>query len=49
VRIETPADDPARYLDGVVESLKMKALIDLVSPGSLPNDGMVIEDLRKYD
>lgn len=49
VRIETPADDPARYLAGVVANLKMKAMIDLVSPGSLPNDGMVIEDLRKYD
>ena len=49
VRIETPANDPGQYHAGVAESLKMKGRIDLVPPGSLPNDGMVIEDLRKYD
>jgi phenylacetate-CoA ligase len=49
VRIETPAEDGARYQTGVVEALKMKAVIELVPVGSLPNDGKVIEDLRKYD
>jgi phenylacetate-CoA ligase len=49
VRIETPAEDGARYQAGVVEALKMKAVIELVPVGSLPNDGKVIEDLRKYD
>ena len=32
-----------------LEALKLKGTIELVAPGSLPNDGKVIEDLRKYD
>jgi phenylacetate-CoA ligase len=27
---------------------KLRAEVELVSPGSLPNDGKVIEDKRKY-
>ena len=49
VRIETEARDPARYAAGVVAALKLKGTVELVAPGSLPNDGKVIEDLRKYD
>ncbi|MBW0158554.1 phenylacetate--CoA ligase family protein [Sedimentimonas flavescens] len=49
VQIETEASDPARFNGGVVEALKMKGVIELVAPGSLPNDGKVIDDLRKYD
>jgi len=49
VRLESPAADPARYQGAVVAALKMKAIIEIVPPGSLPNDGKVIEDLRKYD
>ncbi|MFP1643744.1 phenylacetate--CoA ligase family protein [Pontitalea aquivivens] len=49
VRIETPADQADRYQAGVVSALKMKGVIELVPVGSLPNDGKVIEDLRKYD
>jgi phenylacetate-CoA ligase len=49
VRIETEARDPARYATGVIEALKLKGTVELVAPGSLPNDGKVIEDLRKYD
>ncbi|MFT3690743.1 phenylacetate--CoA ligase family protein [Paenirhodobacter sp.] len=49
IRIETEARDPARYTPGVVEALKLKGTIELVAPGSLPNDGKVIEDLRRYD
>ena len=49
VRIETEACDPEHYAVGVVAALKLKATIELVAPGSLPNDGKVIEDLRKYD
>jgi len=49
VRIETEAGDATRYAAGVVEALKLKGAIELVAPGSLPNDGKVIEDLRKYD
>lgn len=49
VRIETAATDPARYEGSVVEALKLKGRIEIVPPGSLPNDGKVIDDLRKYD
>ena len=49
VRIETEASDPGRFAAGLVEALKLKGTIELVAPGSLPNDGKVIEDLRKYD
>ena len=27
---------------------KMRGEVELVDPGSLPNDGKVIDDLRKY-
>lgn len=49
IRIETEAQDPGRYAGGLVDALKMKGAIELVPPGSLPNDGKVIEDLRHYD
>lgn len=49
VQIETEACDPERYATGIVAALKLKGRIELVAPGSLPNDGKVIEDLRKYD
>ena len=49
VRIETEADDPTRYDSGIIEALKMKGAVEILAPGSLPNDGLVIEDLRKYD
>jgi phenylacetate-CoA ligase len=29
--------------------LKLKGEVEILAPGSLPNDGKVIEDLRKYD
>ncbi len=49
VRIETETSDPARYDSGIIEALKMKGAVEILAPGSLPNDGLVIEDLRKYD
>jgi phenylacetate-CoA ligase len=49
VRIETRATNPALYEDTVLSTLKMKGLVELVPPGSLPNDGLVIEDQRRYD
>lgn len=48
VRIETEATDTRRFAGGVVEALKLRGAIELVAPGSLPNDGKVIEDLRSY-
>jgi len=30
------------------DATKLRGEVELVAPGSLPNDGKVIEDLRKY-
>jgi phenylacetate-CoA ligase len=49
VRVETPLADPALYERSLLDSLKLRGRIELVAPGSLPNDGKVIEDLRRYD
>jgi hypothetical protein len=49
VQIETRAANPALYEETVLSTLKLKGLVELVPPGSLPNDGLVIEDQRRYD
>ena len=49
VRIETRASNPALYEASVLSTLKLRGEVELVPPGSLPNDGLVIEDLRRYD
>ena len=52
LRVETAhAGDGLR--DGLAQAVrdvtKLRGDIELVAPGSLPNDGKVIEDARKYD
>ena len=37
------------YSASVAELLKLKGNIEIVAPGSLPKDGLVIEDQRSYD
>jgi phenylacetate-CoA ligase len=37
------------YEDSLVDTLKLRGRVELVPPGSLPNDGKVIEDRRSYD
>ncbi|MBK1634332.1 phenylacetate--CoA ligase family protein [Rhodovulum adriaticum] len=49
VQIETGATDPAPFAASIVEVLKLRGQVDLVPPGSLPNDGKVIDDQRSYD
>lgn len=49
VKIESTAQDPAAFAKSVVEVLKLKGAVEIVPPGSLPKDGLVIEDRRKYD
>ncbi len=49
VQVETEATDTAPYAASVAEILKLKGRVDVVKPGSLPNDGKVIEDRREYD
>ncbi len=49
VQLETHGQDAARYEGTVLEALKLRGRVELVAPGSLPNDGKVIEDRRSYD
>jgi phenylacetate-CoA ligase len=35
--------------DTVREVTKLRGDVEMVAPGTLPNDGKVIEDARKYD
>jgi phenylacetate-CoA ligase len=49
VQIESPDGDGSAYAKSVIEVLKLKGAIEVVAPGSLPKDGLVIEDQRSYD
>ena len=49
VRIETEAEDTSAYESSVLSTLKLRGAIELVGPGDLPRDGVVIEDQRRYD
>ena len=49
VKIETDHQDPAIFDASISSTLKLKGNVELVSPGSLPRDGIVIEDLRDYE
>lgn len=48
VQLET-AGHGGDYAASVMETLKMRGDVQLVAPGSLPNDGKVIEDRRSYE
>ena len=49
VQLEATAGQPNDYAASVTDVLKLKAKIEVVAPGTLPNDGLVIEDQRIYD
>ncbi|GAB4296803.1 MAG: AMP-binding protein [Roseovarius sp.] len=49
VQIEAEGGDADRYAATVADVLKLRGRIEIVAPGSLPNDGKVIEDRRRYD
>ncbi len=49
VQVEAEGGDSAAYSASVAQVLKLKGMIEIVPPGSLPRDGLVIEDQRKYD
>jgi phenylacetate-CoA ligase len=46
VKLETNVTDAAAFETIVGEVLKLNATIELVKPGQLPRDGIVIADLR---
>jgi phenylacetate-CoA ligase len=39
----------AAVSESLTAATKLKGRVELVAPGSLPNDGKVIEDVRRYD
>jgi len=49
VKLEAAAGDGTAFAKSVAEVLKMKGAVEVVAPGSLPRDGLVIEDQRSYD
>lgn len=50
VEIEAKTTDAgAGYDVSVLETLKLRGKVVVVEPGSLPNDGKVIDDRRRYD
>jgi phenylacetate-CoA ligase len=49
VKIESAGGDAAAYAASVLAVLKLKGAVEIVAPGSLPKDGLVIEDQRRYD
>ena len=50
LQVETPADDTLepRIADAMREVTKLRCDVVRVAPGTLPNDGKVIEDARSY-
>ncbi|CUH79194.1 Phenylacetate-coenzyme A ligase [Tritonibacter multivorans] len=49
VQIEATGGDEISYARSVMDVLKLKGAVSVVAPGSLPKDGLVIEDQRSYD
>ena len=49
VQLEAAGGDADAYAATVKEVLKLKGVIEVVAPGSLPKDGVVIEDTRSYE
>lgn len=49
VLVEAEAADAAAIGASVQAVLKLRGAVEIVRPGSLPNDGKVIEDRRSYD
>ncbi len=49
VQVEAAGGNTDAWAASVVATLKMKGRIEQVLPGSLPNDGIVIDDQRDYE
>ncbi len=49
VQVEAEGADRAALEASVQATLKLRGTVEIVPPGSLPNDGLVIDDQRKYD
>jgi len=49
VQLEVDAQDGTGFETSVFETLKLRGNVVVVAKGSLPNDGKVIDDQRRYD
>ena len=49
VQLESTGADADAYATSIADTLKLKGAVELHIPGSLPKDGLVIEDQRSYD
>lgn len=49
VQIEANGGDVDAFAATIKDVLKLKGAVEVVAPGTLPKDGLVIEDQRKYD
>ena len=49
VQVEAPGADVDALSESVAAVLKLRGKVELVDPGSLPNDGKVIDDQRSYE
>ncbi|MGB0508120.1 MAG: phenylacetate--CoA ligase family protein [Pikeienuella sp.] len=49
VQVESESADAATIGASVSEVMKLRGVIEVVAPGTLPNDGKVIDDQRSYD
>lgn len=49
VQLETRATDPGVFEGTIMDVLKLRGVVKLVAPGTLPRDGKVIDDARNYD
>jgi phenylacetate-CoA ligase len=49
VQVEAEGGETAVFEASVAEVLKLRGTVEIVALGSLPRDGIVIEDQRKYD
>ncbi|MEX2630270.1 MAG: AMP-binding protein [Tistlia sp.] len=52
LQVETSGAEPAlgaQLADALQAATRLKGDVELLAPGSLPNDGKVVDDRRKYD
>lgn len=49
VQVESSGADEAGLAEAVKATLKLSGSVEVLAPGSLPNDGKVIDDQRSYD
>jgi phenylacetate-CoA ligase len=49
VQVEAPGADADALAESVAAVLKLRGRVEIVAPGSLPNDGKVIDDQRSYE